>query len=50
MDKPFCELMKAPEKLQDKDMKDFDVIKYATMLENGFIEDDFSPKVKTQSN
>ena len=49
MDKPFCELMKAPEKLQDKDMKDFDVIKYATMLENGFIEDDFPAKVQTQS-
>jgi hypothetical protein len=50
MNLPFCEITKAPEKLQDKDMKDFDVIKYATMLENGFLEDDFSSKVKTQSN
>jgi exoribonuclease R len=46
---PFCELMEAPEKLQDKNMKDFDVIKYATMLENGFLEDDFPKKVKNQS-
>jgi ribonuclease R len=30
-------------------MKDFDVVKYATMLENGFQEDDFSSKVKNQS-
>ena len=36
MNLPFCELKMAPEKLQDKNMKDFDVIKYATMLENGF--------------
>ena len=47
---PFCELMKAPEKLQDKDMKDFDVIKYATMQKNGFLEDDFPAKVKNQSS
>ena len=36
MNLPFCKLEEAPEKLKDKDMKDFDVIKYATMLENGF--------------
>lgn len=49
MNLPFCELKVAPEKLQGKHMKDFDVVKYATMLENGFNEDDFPQKVKTQS-
>jgi len=50
MNLPFCEIVMAPEKLQDKLMKDFDIVKYATMLENGFNEDDFPAKVKTQSN
>ena len=46
MQLPFCDLKETPVKLTDQDMKDFDVVKYATMLENGFDEDDFSPKVK----
>jgi len=30
-------------------MKDFDVVKYATMLENGFEEEDFPAKIKNES-
>jgi hypothetical protein len=39
MNLPFCDLKSIPEKLLDKNMKDFDVVKYAILLDNGFEED-----------
>tara|TARA_B110000285_G_C15108451_1_gene609502 strand:+ start:1198 stop:1422 length:225 start_codon:yes stop_codon:yes gene_type:complete len=49
MNLPFCDLKMIPEKLLDKNMKDFDVVKYAILLDNGFEEDEFSTKVKAEA-